>query len=102
MTPSRTFATPSLYPSTGPEWRPGPALLALSAGWVALFAWGGMVAQPLGFLVPTLFVGLLVALAGSWLRLLARRAYAVAGVQVVLALLSLNADLRGQGVAARP
>ncbi len=91
VTPSRDQSqTPSLYPSAGPEWRPGPPLLALSAGWVALFAWSGMVSQPLGFLVPTLLVGLLVALAGSWLRVLHVAAYAVAGVQVVLALLSIN------------
>ena len=91
MTPSRRASqTPSLYPSAGPEWRPGPPLLALSAGWVALFAWSEMVSQPLGFLVPTLFVGLLVAMAGSWLRVLRVAWYAVAGIQAVVVLLSLN------------
>ena len=25
------------------EWRPGPPLLALATGWIALFAWSGMV-----------------------------------------------------------
>ncbi len=72
------------------EWRPGPPLLAMSAGWVALFAWSGMVAQPLGFLVPTLLVGLVMALAGSVLRVLGWVTYAVAGAQLLVALLSLN------------
>ena len=49
-------------------WRPGPPLLALAAGWLALFAWSGMVAQPLTFLIPTGMVGLVMALAGSGLR----------------------------------
>ena len=29
-------------------WHPGPPLLGLFAGWVALFSWSGMVAKPLG------------------------------------------------------
>jgi transglutaminase-like putative cysteine protease len=72
------------------RWRPGPPLLALAAGWVALFAWGGMLAEPSGFLTSTLLVGLLMALAGSALRVARVPAYAVALVQVLLALLSLN------------
>ncbi len=72
------------------QWRPGPTLLAMSAGSLALFAWSGMVAQPLGFLVPTLLVGLVMALAGSALRFLGWAPYAVAGAQLLIALLSLN------------
>jgi transglutaminase-like putative cysteine protease len=72
------------------DWRPGPPLLALFAGWVALFAWSGMVSQPMLFLVPTLIVGLLIALAGSGLRVLQVPSYGVAAVQVLIALLSLN------------
>ena len=75
-------------------WRPGPPLLGLFAGWVALFSWSGMVAEPSDFLMPTLFVGLLMALAGSGLRMLRVAPYAVAAVQVVVALLSLNVHLR--------
>ena len=71
-------------------WHPGPPLLGLFAGWVALFSWSGMVAEPSDFLMPTLFVGLLMALAGSGLRMLRVAPYAVAAVQVVIALLSLN------------
>ena len=52
------------------EWRPGPPLLALATGWIALFAWSGMVKQPLTFLIPTLMVGLVMVLAGSGLRML--------------------------------
>ena len=71
-------------------WHPGPPLLGLFAGWVALFSWSGMVAKPTDFLMPTLFVGLLMALAGSGLRMIRVAPYAVAAVQVVIALLSLN------------
>jgi transglutaminase-like putative cysteine protease len=71
-------------------WHPGPPLLGLFAGWVALFSWSGMVAKPSDFLMPTLFVGLLMALAGSGLRMIRVAPYAVAAVQVVIALLSLN------------
>ena len=73
-----------------PRLAPGPPLLGLFAGWVALFSWSGMVAKPSDFLMPTLFVGLLMALAGSGLRMLRVAPYAVAAVQVVIALLSLN------------
>jgi transglutaminase-like putative cysteine protease len=74
----------------GPQWRPGPPLLAMFAGWVALFAWGGMVVEPMQFLIPCLAVGLMMALAGSGLRVLHVPAYGVAAVQVLIALLSLN------------
>jgi transglutaminase-like putative cysteine protease len=76
--------------STAPAWRIGAPLLAMSAGWVALFAWSGMVTQPLGFLVPTLIVGLMMTFAGSGLRLLHVPAYGVAAVQLLIAMFSLN------------
>src|SRR5680860_503832 len=88
-TQSRSSAASDVYKRQA-QWRPGPPLLAMFAGWLALFAWSGLVSQPLGFLVPTLFVGLLLALAGSGLRMLRVSPYAIAGVQLVLALLSLN------------
>ncbi len=78
------------------QWRPGSALLGLFTGWVALFAWTGMVALPLNFLVPTLFVGALMVLAGSWLRMLPVHWYAVAAVQLVVALFCLNAMFAGR------
>jgi transglutaminase-like putative cysteine protease len=65
-------------------------VVGLLAGWVALFAWSGMVVEPLAFLAPTLVVGLLMALAGSGLRVLRVTPYAVAPAQLVIALLSLN------------
>ena len=60
------------------DWRPGPPLLGLFAGWVALISWSGMVVRASDFLVPTLFVGLLMALAGAALRMLRVAPYAVA------------------------
>ena len=60
-----------------------------------------MVAEPSDFLVPTLFVGLLMALAGSGLRMLRVAPYAVAAVQVVIALLSLNVIFAARTVPAR-
>ena len=87
--PTPSMTTPSTSLSLA-EWRPGPPLLGMLAGWVALFAWSGMIAEPLRFLIPTLLVGLVLALAGSGLRVLRLSPYAVAGVQVVLALFSLN------------
>ena len=75
---------------TPPPWRVAAPLLGMLAGWVALIAWSGMVVRPLGFLVPTLGVGLLMALAGSGLRVLRVPAYGVAAVQLVIAALSLN------------
>ncbi len=71
-------------------WRPGPPVLGMLAGWVALVAWSGMVAQPVSFLVPTLVIGLVLALVGSWLRVLRVAAYAVVLAQVAIALLALN------------
>jgi transglutaminase-like putative cysteine protease len=62
----------------------------MASGWLALCAWSGMVAQPLGFLVPALLVGLVMALAGSALRVLRWAPYAVAGAQLLLVLLALN------------
>ena len=71
-------------------WRPGPPLLGLAAGWLALFAWSGMVTRPAGFLVPTLVVGLLVVLVGSGVRVLGPAAYVVAGVQALVGLLAFT------------
>jgi transglutaminase-like putative cysteine protease len=82
--------TSSVPSSMTARWRPGPPLLGLLAGWVALFSWSGMVTKASDFLMPTLFVGLLMALAGSGLRMLRVAPYAVAAVQLVIALLSLN------------
>ncbi|MCW2808190.1 MAG: hypothetical protein JWQ93_2145 [Marmoricola sp.] len=85
-----TTSTPAWRATEDRRWRPGPALLGLFAGWVALFAWSGMVAEPLDFLVPTLLVGVLMTLAGSGLRLLGVASYAVAVAQLLAGLLSLN------------
>ncbi len=71
-------------------WRPGPPLLAMAAGWIALFAWSGMVTQPLTFLVPTGMVGLAMVLAGSGLRTVRVPAYVVAMVQALIGMLGLN------------
>ncbi len=71
-------------------WRPGPALLAMLAGWVALFAWGGMVSEPLRFLLPAGAIGAVIALAGSGLRVLRLSGYVVAAAQVVVGLLAVN------------
>ena len=56
------------------RWRPGPPLLGLLAGWVALFSWSGMVAEASDFLMPTLWVGLLMAL-GSFMFPIANIAF---------------------------
>ncbi|MEO7352630.1 MAG: transglutaminaseTgpA domain-containing protein, partial [Marmoricola sp.] len=77
---------------SGQGWSPGPPLLALATGWVALFAWSGMVYRPLGFLLATLVVALAMALAGSGLRVLRVPTYGVAAVQLLIAMLSLNID----------
>lgn len=87
MTTSAVLSTRS---ASEPRWRPGPSLLGLFAGWVALFAWSGMVTKPLGFLLPTLLVGALMVLAGSGLRVRRVPPAAVALAQVLLALVSLN------------
>ncbi len=84
------LAPPMAAPAVRDSWRPGPPLLALAAGWLALFAWSGMVAQPLTFLIPTGMVGLVMALAGSGLRTLRMPAYIVAMMQALLGLLGLN------------
>ncbi|MCW2846067.1 MAG: hypothetical protein JWR90_41 [Marmoricola sp.] len=76
--------------TAGATWRPGPPLLGLFAGWVALFSWSGMVTQPPGYLLNTLVTGLAMVLIGSGLRVLGVRALWVALVQVLVALLSLN------------
>lgn len=70
--------------------RTGQAVLAVLTGWFALLSWQGMVAEPSGYLVNTLLVGLLVALVGSGLRVLGGPRYAVALVQLLVAALSLN------------
>ena len=95
------FRRPTRSAMAARGWHPGPPLLGLFAGWVALFSWSGMVAEPSDFLVPTLFVGLLMALAGSGLRMLRVAPYAVAAVQVVIALLSLNVIFAARPVPAR-
>ena len=71
-------------------WRPGPPQLGLLTGWIALFAWSGMIAEPLAFLVPTGLVGLAMALAGSGLRALHWPPYVVALAQALLGLLGMN------------
>ena len=101
MTDQMTAASLPTGPATpagppGPDfslrdpWRPGPPLLALSAGWLALFAWGGMVTEPLTFLIPTGMIGLAMALVGSGLRVVRVPPYVVAMVQALVALLGLN------------
>lgn len=70
--------------------RPGPAVLAMLTGWVALISWQGMIAEPSGYLLDTLLVGLLVALVGSGLRALGGPTYAVVWVQLLLAAFALN------------
>ena len=73
-----------------PRWRAGPPLLAFAAGWLALVSWSPMVAEPRRFLVPTFVIGLVVVLAGIGLRRVRVAAYAVAAVQLVVALLGIN------------
>ena len=80
-------------------WRPGPPLLGLLAGWVALFSWSGMVARPWDFLVPTLFVGVLMALAGSLAADAARRAVRRRGGAGRDRAALPERDLRGRTVA---
>ena len=92
-TPRTTTPPPtrSVAPSVPrPGWRPGQALLALLTGWVALFAWSGMVVRPSGFLMLSVLVGLVFVLVGSGLRVLGVPAYAVGLVQLLIAMLSLN------------
>ena len=80
---------------TRQPWQPAPALLGLLAGWVALFAWSGMVATPRLYLVPTLLAGLVLVLAGTGLRVLGLPWYAVATSQLALGALFLNARFAG-------
>jgi transglutaminase-like putative cysteine protease len=84
------LAPPISDPAVRDIWRPGPPMLAMAAGWLALFAWTGMVAAPLTFLIPTGMVGLVMALAGSGLRSVRVPAYVVAMMQALLGLLGLN------------
>jgi transglutaminase-like putative cysteine protease len=71
-------------------WRPAPPLLAVAAGWIALYAWSGMVAEPMTFLVPTGMLAVVMALVGSGLRTIRVPAYVVAMVQALVGLLGLN------------
>ncbi len=77
-------------------WRPGPPLLALVTGWVAAFAWTGMVEDPLTFLIPSLMVGTVMSLAGSLVRAVSTPTggrvspYVVAVLQALVGLLGLN------------
>jgi transglutaminase-like putative cysteine protease len=59
-------------------------------GWVALFAWAGLVTRPWDFLVTALFGGVAMALVGSLLRTVSLPAYVVPLVQVLVGALSLN------------
>ena len=79
-----------------PAWNPGPALLGLLVGWLALCSWAGMVEQPRRFLVPVLIIGLLMALVGSGLRLVRVPSYAVVIGQLAVGVGALNAMLAGE------
>jgi transglutaminase-like putative cysteine protease len=81
---------PEPVESSRDPWRPGPPLLALATGWIALFAWSDLITQPLGFLIPTGMVGLLMVLCGTGLRVLRLPAYAVAAGEALVALFGLN------------
>lgn len=71
---------------------PGPAgpLLGWAAGLAALTAWGGMVAEPRAFMVPSAVGGLAVAGAGLALSRLRITPAIVVLVQLLVALLALN------------
>ena len=75
---------------TRERWRPGPPLLGVMTGWVALFAWTGLVTEPWNYLIAALFGGVLMALAGSLLRTVPLPAYVVPLAQVVVGALALN------------
>ena len=103
-TPAGTL--PGRAPRCLPRWLPAAGTRArpcsgLFAGWVALFSWSGMVAKPSDFLMPTLFVGLLMALAGSGLRMLRVAPYAVAARAGRDRAAVPERDLRGRPVPAR-
>jgi transglutaminase-like putative cysteine protease len=63
---------------------------------VALLSWRGIVEEPSRFLAPVLLVGLVIVLVGTGLRVLSLPAYAVAAVQVLLAVGALNAIVAGR------
>jgi transglutaminase-like putative cysteine protease len=71
----------------------GVALLALLTGWVALFAWRGLVEAPEQFLGPTLVGGILLALAGAVARTRRVRWYGALGIQLVVLALFVNVQL---------
>ena len=86
----RRLVAPARRSDGPPRWRIGPSVLGLLAGWVALFSWRMLVAEPADFLAPALVIGLLVVLAGAGLRTLLVEPYAVAAAQLVTALLAVN------------
>lgn len=81
---------PQLRPVVRDDWRVGPPLLAMLAGWVALFSWSEMVTEPLAFLVPAGMVGVAMAVAGSGLRAIRVPAYVVAIAQAAVGVFFLN------------
>lgn len=87
--------SPSMSRLSPRGWRPGPALLGLFSGWMALWAWSGMVARPASFLAPSLLLGLVMVLAGSWLRATGAPSAAVVPLQLLIAGLGLNAASAG-------
>ncbi|WP_027863488.1 DUF3488 and transglutaminase-like domain-containing protein [Marmoricola sp. URHB0036] len=87
---ARPVEEEATYSHEREEWRPGPPLLGLATGWIALFAWSGMVAQPLTFLIPTAMVGLVMVLCGSGLRMLHLPVYVTPFVEALVGLLGLN------------
>ena len=72
------------------RWRPGAPLLAMVTGWVAAFAWSGLVVLPLGYLVPTLMLGTVMVVAGSILRMFRLPVAVIALAEAVIGLLELN------------
>lgn len=73
----------------------GTAMLAVFTGWVALFAWRGLVELPGQFLGPTLAGGILVALAGAVARARLLTWYGALGIQLVVLALYVNAHVGG-------
>ncbi|HET7684641.1 MAG TPA: DUF3488 and transglutaminase-like domain-containing protein [Marmoricola sp.] len=71
----------------------GVASLALLTGWIALFAWRGLVEAPEEFLGPTLFGGVLVALTGALARTRRIRWYGALGLQLVVLALFVNLQM---------
>lgn len=68
----------------------GFALLAALTGWIALFAWRGLVELPEAFLRPTAVGALVLAVTGALARLIGLRWYAALGVQLVALLGFVN------------